>query len=341
MKRPTMADIAQAAGLSKGAVSYALNGRPGVSEPTRRRVLRIAEELGWVPNTAARALSADQAGAIGLAFARPARILGLEPFFMQLISGIEAVLAERSLALVLQVVPDVDAECEVYRRWWAARRVDGVIMVDHRVSDPRLDVLAELGLPAVVAGGRPEREGIGSVWADDRIPMRSLVEFLAELGHRNIARVAGLRELRHVALRTAAFERVAAELGMRVTVVDGDFSGEEGARLTRELLRGPGQPTAIVFDNDVMAVAGLAVAQELGVAVPTELSIVSWEDSPLCRLVHPPLTALARDISAFGMTAARALADILDGKEPHAVQAETLTLSVRGTTAAPRVSAIR
>ncbi|MFD2419352.1 LacI family DNA-binding transcriptional regulator [Amycolatopsis pigmentata] len=341
MKRPTMSDIARAAGLSKGAVSYALNGRPGVSEPTRRRVLRIAEELGWVPNTAARALSADRAGAVGLAFARPARILGLEPFFMQLISGIEAVLAERSLALVLQVVPDVDAECEVYRRWWAARRVDGVIMVDHRVSDPRLDVLAELGLPAVVAGGRPERAGIGSVWADDRVPMRSLVEFLAELGHRSVARVAGLTELRHVTTRTAAFERVAAERGMRVRVVDGDFSAEEGARLTRELLRGRKRPTAIVFDNDVMAVAGLAVAQELGVAVPTELSIVSWEDSPLCRLVHPPLTALARDIPAFGMTAARTLADILDGGEPHAVQAETLSLAVRGTTAPPQVTAKR
>jgi DNA-binding LacI/PurR family transcriptional regulator len=171
--------------------------------------------------------------------------------------------------------------------------------------------------------------------------MRSLVEFLADLGHRRVARVAGLPELRHVAVRTATFERIAAELGMRVTVVDGDFSGEEGARLTRELLRAPRRPTAIVFDNDLMGVAGLAIAQELGVAVPAELSIVSWEDSPLCRLVHPPLTALARDIPAFGMAAAHALADIIDGGEPHAIQAETLTLSVRGTTAEARITARR
>lgn len=328
-----MADIARAAGVSKGAVSYALNGRPGVSEPTRRRVLEIAEELGWVPNTAAKALSAAKAGAVGLVLARPARILGLEPFFMELISGIEAVLAERSLALVLQVVPDVDAECEVYRRWWAAHRVDGVIMVDQRMADPRLDVLAGLGLPAVIVGGHCAQRGLGSVSVDNSAAMRSVVEYLAALGHRRIARVAGLPELRNIADRTAGFEAATAELKLPATVVDSDFSGEEGARLTRRLLSRPDRPTAIIFDNDVMAVAGLAVAQEIGLAVPAELSIVSWGDSPLCRLVHPPLTALARDVPTFGATIARSLAGILDGTPAETVQAEPLALTVRGSTA--------
>ncbi|HKS44345.1 MAG TPA: LacI family DNA-binding transcriptional regulator [Amycolatopsis sp.] len=332
MKRPTMSDIARAAGVSKGAVSYALNGRPGVSEPTRARVLRIAKELGWVPNSAARALSAAKAGAIGLVLARPARILGLEPFFMQLISGSEAVLAERSLALVLQVVPDVVAECEVYRRWWAAHRVDGVIMVDQRVSDPRLDVLTELGLPAVVVGGHTGHPGLGSVGADDSGAMRSLVGYLAALGHRRIARVAGQGELRHIAARTAVFEQVTVELKVEASMLHGDFTGEEGARLARQLLSRTDRPTAILFDNDVMAVAGLAVAQEMGLAVPAELSIVSWDDSPLCRLVHPPLTALARDIPALGATAARTLAEILDGGAPAAIKAAPLTLTVRGST---------
>lgn len=335
MKRPTMSDIARAAGVSKGAVSYALNGRPGVSEPTRRRVLEIAEELGWLPNTAARALSAAKAGAVGLALARPAQILGLEPFFMQLISGIETVLAERSLALVLQVVPDVDAECEVYRRWWAEHRVDGVVVVDQRVADPRLRVLAELGLPAVLAGGHSGRRGqrgLGSVRADESAGMRLVVEYLAALGHRRIARVAGLPELRHVAARTAEFNAVTAELALPATVVDGDFSGEVGARLARRLLSRPDRPTAIVFDNDVMAVAGLAVAQEMGLTVPAELSIVSWEDSPLCRLVYPQLTALSRDVPAFGAAAARSLAKILDGFPPEDLEAEPLSLTVRGST---------
>jgi DNA-binding LacI/PurR family transcriptional regulator len=138
--------------VSKGAVSYALNGQAGVSEATRSRIRAIAEELGWSPNTAARALSGAAAYAVGLAICRPARVLGIEPFFMELISGLEAELSARSYALTLQVVADVGAELEVYRRWWAERRVDGVILVDLRLNDSRVPELEKLGLPAVAIG---------------------------------------------------------------------------------------------------------------------------------------------------------------------------------------------
>ena len=104
MKRPTIADIAQRAGVSKGAVSYALNGQPGVSEATRQRIVAIAREIGFNPNSAARALSGATARAVGLTICRPARILSIEPFFMGLISGFEAELAARGFALTLQVV---------------------------------------------------------------------------------------------------------------------------------------------------------------------------------------------------------------------------------------------
>src|SRR4029453_17098926 len=152
-KRATIADIAERAGLSKGAVSYALNGQPGVSEATRQRVLKLAAQMGWRPNSAARALSASRAGALGLVMARSASTLGVEPFFIKLLSGIENTLAARSIALLLQVVPDHDAEVEAYRRWFAERRVDGIFLIDLRIEDKRVLVLEELGLPAVVIGG--------------------------------------------------------------------------------------------------------------------------------------------------------------------------------------------
>src|SRR5688572_8401025 len=151
--RVTIRDIAERAGVSKGAVSYALNGRPGVSDTTRERILAIARELGWYPNRAARALSAARADACGLVLARPARTIALEPFFMEFIAGVESELATRSVALTIQLVRDVDEEIAVYRRWWGEHRVDGVLMVDLRIDDPRVDVLTRLGLPAVVVGG--------------------------------------------------------------------------------------------------------------------------------------------------------------------------------------------
>src|SRR3954467_15128236 len=113
-RRTTIKDIAERAGVSKGAVSYALNGRPGVSDDTRDRILAIARELGWYPNRAARALSPAPPRAVGLVLARPPRTLALEPFFMEFIAGVERELSSRSIALTLQLVHDVEQEMAVH-----------------------------------------------------------------------------------------------------------------------------------------------------------------------------------------------------------------------------------
>ncbi|MGC4814128.1 LacI family DNA-binding transcriptional regulator [Micromonospora sp. DT228] len=337
MKRPTIADVARHAGVSKGAVSYALNGQPGVSEATRQRILAIATEIGFSPSSAARALSAATAGAVGLALCRPARILGVEPFFMALISGVEAELSARSYALTLQVVADPDAEIAVYRRWWGERRVDGVLVCDLRTDDRRIAALEQLQLPAVVIGGPGGTGALASLWSDDAAALTETVEYLVALGHRRIARVAGLPDLRHTEIRTDAFAAVCRRLDLADAVtVWSDYTGEEGGRATRRLLSSAQRPSAVIYDNDVMAIAGLSVAQEMGLTVPGDLSIVAWDDSPLCRLVHPPLTALGRDISAYGAHAARQLLAVIGGAPVSRVQDETPQLTPRGSTAPPR-----
>jgi DNA-binding LacI/PurR family transcriptional regulator len=336
LKRPTISDIAARAGLSTGAVSYALNGQPGVSEATRRKVLAIAEEIGWRPNGAARALSGAPSHNIGMVLRRPARILGVEPFFMELISGVEAELSARAHALTLQVVADVAAEIAVYRRWWAEHRVDGVLVCDLRVDDPRIQVLTELALPTVVVGALGPESELVSVWSDDAAAIVEAVEYLATLGHRHIARVAGLPDLRHTEVRTEAFEQVCRRLKLSPAVtISADYTGEDGARATRRLLSSRPRPTAVVYDNDVMAIAGLAVAHEMGIAVPADVSLVAWDDSVLCQLVHPALTALSRDIPAYGTHAARELLNLIAGRPASSIQDETAHLVPRGSTAAP------
>ena len=283
MKRPTIADIARRAGVSKGAVSYALNRQPGVSEETRRRVLAIAEEIGWTPNAAARALSGAPSRTIGMVLRRPARILGVEPFFMELISGVEAELSAREYALTLQVVADVDAEIKVYRRWWTERRVDGLLVCDLRLNDPRIPILEELTTPTVVIGASEGAGSLVSIWSNDAAAVTEAVEYLATLGHRRIARVGGIPDLLHTVVRTAAFDEVCQRLGLGPTVtVSTDYTGEEGGRATRRLLSsGRGErPTAIIYDNDVMAIAGLAVAHEMGLSVPADCR--SWRGTTRC-----------------------------------------------------------
>ena len=337
LKRPTIADIAEAAGVSKGAVSYALNGKAGVSEQTRARILEIAARMGWHPSSAARALSDGRAGAIGLVVDRPAWVLGIEPFFMQLISGLQSGLAATGTALLLQVTEDAGAEETAYRRWWGERRVDGVLLVDLRERDPRLALIGELGLPAVVVGHATGVPGVPSVWIDDGVAVRETLAYLAAMGHRRIARVAGPAHFVHTRERGEAFDAAAAELGLAgVPCVHTDYSGEDGARATRRLLSGATRPTAIVYDNDVMAVAALSVTQEMGVAVPGELSLVAWDDSELCRLVHPALTAVSRRVPEYGTRAAAALLSLLDGADVADILLDPPVLVPRGSTAPAR-----
>ncbi|MGD0165673.1 MAG: LacI family DNA-binding transcriptional regulator [Gaiellaceae bacterium] len=331
-RRVTISDIAKRAGVSKGAVSLALNGRPGVSDETRKRIEAIVKELGWSPNRAARSLSAARAAACGLVLARPARMLALEPFFVELIAGIESELSERSIALTIQLVHDLDEEIAVYRRWWAESRVDGVLMVDLRSDDPRVDELSRLGLPAIVIGGPLESGSLATVWHDEAPIVIEVVRYLAALGHKKIARVAGLGEFVHTTARTAAFLDITNELGLAAEIEETDFAPESGARATRKLLSQRKPPTAIVYDSDLLAVTGLGVAQHLGFAVPDDLSIVAWDDSLMCAVVHPPLTAVTRDIPAYGATAARRLLALIDGSPTEDEKTPAAALILRGST---------
>lgn len=307
-----------------------MNGRSGVSEETRARVLGVASSLGYRPSVTARALSSASADAVGLVLVRPPRALGDEAFFFQLIAGMQS---EMSSALLLQVVSSRDEEIALYQRWWAEHRVDGVFLVDLLVSDPRVELMTSLGLPAVVVGGSGHHGALASVWADDYAAMTSVVEYLKSLGHRRIARVAGLSSLLHTVRRDAAFVASAVDGGDGVegVIVGGDYTAESGAVATRSLLESGRPPTAIVYDNDVMAVAGVAVAEAMGVAVPAELSIVAWDDSVLCQ--HGRLTALSRDTFAFGARAARALLAVVGGALPTDVEDVLPELVVRGSTA--------
>ncbi|MBD0839778.1 MULTISPECIES: LacI family DNA-binding transcriptional regulator [unclassified Streptomyces] len=334
-----MKDIARHAGVSQSAVSFALNGRPGVSEDTRERVRRVAEELGWRPSTAARALSGEGAATVGFVLARPADTLGVDSFFLQLVSGIQEVLAERHLGLLFQVVEDIADECAVYRRWWAEHRVDGVLVVDPRTADPRPDLLDELGLPAVVIGGAPDERhpGLSTVWADDAGAMAAVVDGLYALGHRRIVHIAGLPGLAHTERR---IRTLAAEAGRRglheVQSVTTDYSDAAGAAVTRRVLGASVPPTALIYDNDVMALAGLATATDLGFSVPAQVSVVAWEDSALCRMVKPWLSALSRDSVEFGRTAARELTALLDGGPARTVRVPVPRLIERDSTGVAR-----
>lgn len=334
--RATIAEIARRAGVSKSAVSYALNGKPGVSEETRQRIVRTAQELDWQPNTAARALAGAAVGSVGLVLNRPASLLGVEPYYMEFIAGIHEVLSERDQSLVLKVVPSAQDEIQAYRRWHASRKVDGVILTDLTDSDERPELVRALGLPAVVAA-RPSSPGVTGLWTDDAAAIDHAVDHLVSLGHRRLGHVTGTARYLHTQVRAAAFEAAVSRRGLPAPVtVTTDFSQEQAARATRAMLTANERPTAIIFDSDLMAVGAYGVAAQMRLKIPQDISIIGWDDSVLARSVYPPLTAVSVDVQDYGATVTRALLDLVAGLPVESAAYDGADLVVRGSTAAPR-----
>jgi DNA-binding LacI/PurR family transcriptional regulator len=295
-----------------------------------------------------RTTRAGFSGAVGLVLARPARLLGIEPFFMEFIAGIEERLAERGLSVLLHVVATQEAEIAAYRRWAERGLVETVVVVNRTVDDQRLPVLRELGLPAVLVGagseapggeapggeaGGAEEAAMPVVRTDDAGPVREALAHLLDLGHRRIARISGPANLLHTRARTEALAEGCREVGIEPVVVEGDYSDESGAKLTAALLRRPDPPTAILYDNDVMAVAGLGAAKRLGVVVPEELSLIAWDDSTMCRLASPPLTTMSVDVHQYGVLVAESVLELIDGVPVAERWSPTARCVPRGSTA--------
>lgn len=310
--RPTISDVARAAGVSTAVVSYALNDRPGVSAATRERVLRVAEEFGWRPSIAARSVRGGPQ-TVGLTVSGAPGTIAHDPAFLDFVSAVTDVLGERGLTLAMHVAECAEETARTFRTWWAERRFDAMIVPDVRVDDPRVIGLCRVGAPTVALAPWPVTEGLASVWLDeDDVAARAAAAVL-ELGHRRVAAVTGPMTMLRTRLRVDALRRTVTEHGGQLDHRAADASVDGAAAATHALLTGPEPPSAIVYDSDTGALAGLDVARRCGLQVPWDLSVVAVGDSALCRLSTPAITVLPMPMAALGTAVGRATQAVLDG----------------------------
>ncbi|MFD5543595.1 LacI family DNA-binding transcriptional regulator, partial [Streptomyces sp. NPDC127079] len=188
-RRPTLEEVAARAGVGRGTVSRVINGSPRVSDATRAAVEAAVNELGYVPNTAARALAANRTDAIALVVPEPETRFFAEPYFSDMLSGVGAELSDTQMQLLL-IFAGSDRERERLAQYLAAHRVDGVLLVSVHADDPLPDLLAQLDIPAVISGPRSAAESLTSVDSDNYGGGRSAVEHLLAGGRRTIARIS-------------------------------------------------------------------------------------------------------------------------------------------------------
>ena len=336
----TITDVAKAAGVSNSAVSYALNGKPGVSEKTRKRVLEVADSMGWKPNSAAKALSVARTHSIGVVMTASSKLLGAEPYFMELLAGIGVELEKEDYSLLLRFARDETEALRVHRNWIAAGSVDAVLIFNVEIGDARVELYQQHPeVPALVFSDPSVSGTLTTVSSNDADGARQIVRYLHDLGHRHIARVAGPERFGHTYIRDRVFNEETSNYAMAYDCLHSDYLPEEGRECTERLLSLPNTPTAIVYDNDVMTVEGVHVALSKGLRVPDDLSLMSWDDSYMCTATTPSLTALARDIPKLGEKIVPMLYAMIDGKHVDNQLEPNYHVVTRGSTAALHIEA--
>jgi len=307
-----MKDVAELAGVSASTVSHVLNGTRKVSEDTRERVRLAIEELGYEPNLLAKSLKVSRTFTIGLLISDIQN-----PFFTSVIRGAEDVALSRGYHLFLCNTDEDPNREDEYVRELSKKRVDGLIVAS---SASRRDHALQLRLedvPFVFMDREVEGIEADTVSVDNRLGMRLIAEHLTQLGHERVGMVSGPLEKSSGHERYHGLRDALADLGLPLhdsLVRFGDFRVSGGREAAEELLRLPEPPTALVVSNNQMTLGALLAVRELGLRVPDDVSVVSFDDMEWAPLANPPLTALAQPTYEMGATAARMLLNKIEKK---------------------------
>jgi LacI family transcriptional regulator len=309
--RVTLREVAEAAGVHPGTASRALNAetRGLVNEETARRVLRVADELGYRPNPIARGLKTNRSYTVGVLIPDL-----MNPLFPPIVRGIQDRLEEAGYTpLIANTDNDPERERIDFERL-RARQVDGFITATARRDDDLLIHVAEIGPPVVLVNRRLEHSMLPAVVGDDRAGVRLAVEHLADLGHRRIAYLAGPQQVSTGYLRHQGFVEAMRERGLdsgpELTLFGDAFTEPEGERLCRELLDGGAAPTAIAAGNDLVALGCYDVFEERGIRCPDQISVVGFNDMPFADRFDPPLTTIRIPHYEIGARAAELLIEL-------------------------------
>jgi len=329
-----MTDIARIAGVSMATTSRALNNAPGVAAATRERVLAVAAQLSYVVSPEASRLSGGSTRRVALVVPHISRW-----FFAALLEGLEAVLRDADLDVLLYHVGDAEDRRDFFDRLPARRKVDAVVVLAFPVTELERQRLELMGVSIVAAGG--QTAAYPYVCIDDEAAARQAVNHLIFLGHRRIAMIAAVdpdqlgwpaRPGRSLAYTSALHDAgIAADDDLIVTV---DWGGTEGADAMGQLLGLREPPTAVFAHSDEVALGAIRTIRRAGLRVPGDISVIGIDDHPLAELTD--LSTVRQPVYQQGALAARMVLGLLRGEEVEQAITVPTQLVIRRSTAPPR-----
>ncbi|RUV70601.1 MAG: LacI family DNA-binding transcriptional regulator [Mesorhizobium sp.] len=305
-------DLARHLNISIGTVSRALNGRADVNADTRQRVLDAAAKLNYSPNQSGRSLRRGATHSIAFMLQpHPGDQQYGEPFFIPFLTGLQAKLAESGLDLIVVMGAPGDYQQERLRRVVETRRADAVVLAWTRREDERIDYLTRVGFPFATLGrSRSGDKSYPSLDLDFETAGTEAVDRLVARGHRRIAAIRPSLNLNFGYLFLAGYRKALRRHGIEVDsrlIAEGFINEAGGYEVTPGVMRSKNPPTAIIFNNDAMALGGCKALAELGIKPGHDIAVIVIVDTPLCRYFSPALTAFRPSLEPMG----RRLAEML------------------------------
>jgi DNA-binding LacI/PurR family transcriptional regulator len=306
---PTLEEVAAHAGVGRGTASRVVNGEAHVSEAAREAVLRAVDELGYVPNRAARALVTRLTDSVALVVSESEERFFGEPFFAGIVRSVSAALAESGRQLFLSMATS-DSSRRVLENHLTKQHVDGVMLLSTHGDDPLAGHLEERGLPTVL-GGRPAGVDVHSyVDIDNVAGAEEAVRHLVAAGRRRIATITGPTDMMAGVGRLDGYRRALVDAGLPFEddlVFRGDFSEASGGPAASALLDRRPDIDAIFAASDPMAYATLRVLAARGVRVPDDVAVVGFDDAPSSAHTVPLLTTVHQPVDEMGREMVRLL----------------------------------
>ncbi len=311
----TARDIARHVGLSVTTVSRALNDHSDVAPATKAKIRAVANQLNYHPNAAARTLKINRANALGLDIP-----LGLhrsyDTIWLEFIGGMAASCARHGVDLLLSATDDTERTPASFERLVRGRRVDGVVVCDIRSDDSRVNWLLESDIPFVAFGRTVGQDDYCYVDVDGAAGAQEAVQYLIRLGHTRIAYLGLDATFGFSHFRRAGYHE--ALHSIRAHDPELEFEGlteETAPAVARSVLSCPNRPTAVLASADFLALAVIRAAREAGLSVPTDLSVIVFDDNPSVQREDPPLTAVSQPNRRLGEEAGELLLDRLNRPE--------------------------
>ena len=334
--KPTINDVARLSGVSKKTVSRVINRSPLLNDDTRKRVLDVIGDLGYVPNPQARALALRTNFLIGLIHDNPnaQMVLNVQQGILEALQGSEFEMVVRPVDRGSSMM------IEDVRRFLERQRLYGVVILPPiSENDALARVCEEIGCRYVRMGSAELDDPDHMVVSNDREAVRAATTYLIEEGHRLIGLIAGPNGFRSAAERRLGFEDALAAAGIKLPrslIAEGNYTFESGISAAEKLLDLSPRPTAIFASNDEMAAGIIHAAQVRGINVPAELSVIGFDDTPIASHLWPPLTTVRWPIVSMARSAAlKLLASTGDPEEEVAEPSMFLSRLVKRASVAP------